>query len=170
MHDDGRNGDAQAGDDIYTVQIAGDIQTHRRLVRYQIAVADLLGSQITVPYADDPQSNFAYFVYDGVPAWRGAVQPGVTPVIDFSAETMRSLPVYHLISRKSDVENCVWLQKYTRDQAGRKDFTLVRDRRLRRRGLRPRPLPRPRRHLAARDGQDHAQSRFRPGALFPGVR
>ena len=37
-----------------------------------------LGASVTVPYADDPQPNFAYFVYDGVPAWRGAVQPGVT--------------------------------------------------------------------------------------------
>ncbi len=64
------------------------------------------------PYSDDPQPNFAYFVYDGVPAWRGAVQPGTTPVIDFPAEVMQSVPVYHLISKKSDVENCTWLSQY----------------------------------------------------------
>jgi len=48
-------------------------------------------------------------VYDGVPAWRGAVQPGGTPLIEFPIEVMRSLPVYHLISKKSDVEDATWL-------------------------------------------------------------
>jgi hypothetical protein len=112
MHDDGLDGDARAGDDVYTVQIPTGVQTHRRLVRYRVFVMDSLGFAMTVPYADDPQPNFAYFVYDGVPAWRGAVQPGVTSVIEFPAEVMQSLPVYHLISKKSDVEDCTWLSKY----------------------------------------------------------
>ena len=42
------------------------------------------------PYADDPQLNFAYFVYDGVPGWSGAAQPGVTPVTNFSAAVLPS--------------------------------------------------------------------------------
>ncbi len=112
MHDDGREGDAQADDDVYSVQIPAAVQVHRRLVRYRIAVVDNLGYGITVPYSDDPQPNFAYFVYDGVPAWRGTVQPGITPVVEFPAEVMRSLPVYHLLSKKSDVEDCTWLSKY----------------------------------------------------------
>jgi len=112
MHDDGLNGDARAGDDTFTVQIPAGIQTHRRLVRYRITVMDGPGYSITVPYNDDPQPNFAYFVYDGVPAWRGAVQPGITPVVEYPAEVMRGLPVYHLISKKSDVEDCTWLSKY----------------------------------------------------------
>ncbi|MFH1718880.1 MAG: lamin tail domain-containing protein [Planctomycetota bacterium] len=65
-----------------------------------------------VPYMDDPQPNFAYLVYDGVPAWRGAVQPGVTPVVEHGTDVMRSLPVYHLISKKTDVETSTWLEKY----------------------------------------------------------
>lgn len=105
MHDDGLNGDARAGDDIFTAQVPAGVQTHRRLVRYRITVVDSLGYSITVPYNDDPQPNFAYFVYDGVPAWRGAVQPGITPVVEYPAEVMRSLPVYHLISKKADVED-----------------------------------------------------------------
>jgi len=81
-------------------------------VRYKILVADRVGNNMIVPYPDDPQPNFAYFVYDGVPAWRGAVRPGVTEVIEFPAELMRSLPVYHLISKRPDVEECTWLSRY----------------------------------------------------------
>jgi len=72
MFDDGMAGDERAGDDIYTVQMPGSLQTHRRLVRYRIAVRDNAKAFLTVPYSDDPQPNFAYFVYDDVPAWSGA--------------------------------------------------------------------------------------------------
>ncbi|MBN1846209.1 MAG: lamin tail domain-containing protein, partial [Sedimentisphaerales bacterium] len=113
MHDDGLAGDVQAGDDIYTVQLAGAIQQHRRLVRYRLTAQDAAGHALQVPYADDPQPNFAYFVYDGVPAWHGAVQPGMTEVLEFGPEVMGSLPVYHLISKKADVEASTWLEKYS---------------------------------------------------------
>ncbi len=126
MHDDGLDGDAVLQDSIFSVQLPASLQTHRRLVRYKILATDSLGANIVAPYSDDPQPNFAYFVYDGVPTWRGAVQPGVTPVIEYPVEVMRSLPVYHLISKKSDVENSTWI---SRD--GRNDFrwwgTLVYD-------------------------------------------
>jgi len=112
MRDDGLAGDARAADDVYSVQVPVDVQVHRSLIRYRIVAADGLNASAIAPCADDPQPNFAYFVYDGVPAWRGAVQPGVTPVIEFPAEVMQSLPVYHLISKKSDVEDCTWLSKY----------------------------------------------------------
>ncbi len=112
MNDNGLDGDAIGGDDIYTVQLPGELQEHRRLVRYRFMVIDGKGRGIIVPYSDDPQPNFAYFVYDGVPPWRGAVQPGVTPVIEYGTDVMRRLPVYHLISKKSDVETATWLEKY----------------------------------------------------------
>ena len=105
MHDDGLNGDLSTGDGIYTVQLPGSLQSHRRLIRYRIDVMDSLGSSLIVPYADDPQPNFAYFVYDGVPAWKGAVRPGRS-VVEYGAEVMRSLPVYHLISSAEDVYEC----------------------------------------------------------------
>ena len=69
-----------------------------------------------VPYPDDPQPNFAYFVYDGVPAWYGAVRPGATAVVKYDTDVMNSLPVYHLISKKSDVETATWLEKYGGDE------------------------------------------------------
>ncbi len=110
MHDDGLNGDTVAGDDIYTIQIPTNIQTHRRLVRYRITAADGTGLTLRVPYADDPQQNFAYFVYDGVPGWSGAINPsGSAPlniVQNFNEIVMRSLPVYHLIARETDVLAC----------------------------------------------------------------
>ncbi len=112
MLDDGLNGDAIAGDDIYSVQLQGSIQVHRRLLRYRITVTDSGGRGLMVPYMDDPQPNFAYFVYDGVPAWYGAIQPGVSPVVEYGADVMRSLPVYHLISKNTDVENCTWRERY----------------------------------------------------------
>lgn len=116
MHDDGLNGDLEAGDDVYTVEMATSIQQHRRLVRYRISVEDATEKSITVPYSDDPQPNFAYFCYDGVPAWRGAIKPGdktgLGKVIEYGSDVMSSLPVYHLISRNSDVENCQWNGSY----------------------------------------------------------
>jgi len=112
MLDDGLNGDEIAGDDIYSVQLPDSLQVHRRLVRYRITATDSGGRGLIVPYIDDPQPNFAYFVYDGVPAWYGAIQPGVSPVVEYDTNVMRSLPVYHLISKKTDVENCTWRERY----------------------------------------------------------
>jgi len=115
MLDDGLNGDAIASDDIYSTQLPGSIQVHRRLLRYRIMVTDSGGRGLMVPYMDDPQPNFAYFVYDGVPAWYGAIQPGASPVVRYDTDVMRSLPVYHLISNNTDVENCIWRERYGGD-------------------------------------------------------
>lgn len=92
MVDDGSNGDALAGDGLFTAQIPAN--PHRSLVRYRITVSDSLGLSARVPYPDDPTRNFAYFVYDGVPAYQGT-----------DAATMSdTLPVYHLITRSEDYE------------------------------------------------------------------
>lgn len=115
MRDDGADGDAFAGDDTFTVRLPGALQTHRRLVRYRITVSDTRGNTLRVPYADDPQPNFAYFVYDGVPAWTAADRPGVTPPVTYDATVMNQLPVYHLLARKTDIENCTWIEKYSGD-------------------------------------------------------
>ncbi len=77
MYDDGTQGDATAADGVYTAVMAGVLQTNRLLVRYRISATDSLGASVTTPYADDPQPNFAYYVYNGIPSWTGAVQPGV---------------------------------------------------------------------------------------------
>lgn len=113
MHDDGINGDQFAQDSVYSVQLPAATRQHRYLIRYRILAQDNDGRSITVPYADDPQSNFAYFVYNGVPAWTGAIRPGVTAPVTYGAEVMNALPVYHLISKQTDVETATWYSKYT---------------------------------------------------------
>jgi hypothetical protein len=98
MADDGKNGDAQAGDGIFTAVLPAALQTHRRLVRYRITATDTRGAARTGPYDDDPQPNFAYYVYDQIPVWTGAARPGTTPEVTYSSELLQSVPVYQLIT------------------------------------------------------------------------
>jgi hypothetical protein len=105
MNDEGLDGDLTALDDTFTALIPGSVAVHRRLIRYRLTAADATGLSVRVPYPDDPQPNFAYFVYDDIPPWRGASRPGVTPVRDFDLEVLSLLPVYHLIAREQDVIN-----------------------------------------------------------------
>jgi hypothetical protein len=98
MYDDGTNGDAFAGDGEYTAVIAAANQTNRRLVRYRITAADTLGASITAPYSDDPQPNFAYYVYAGEPSWTGSARPGVQPNVVYPSTLMDSVPVYQLLT------------------------------------------------------------------------
>lgn len=116
MYDNGSNGDVLAGDGIYTVQLPANLQVHRRLVRYRVTATDTLGASITAPYADDPTPNFAYFVYNGVPGWSGAAQPGVTSTVNYSASLMNEIPAYHLISKKTDVEGSTWTDRTHGDE------------------------------------------------------
>jgi len=136
MKDDGKTGDALAGDGLYTVQIPATVQTYRRLVRYQVAATDGLGASVTVPYADDPQPNFAYFVYNGVPTWGGAIQPGSSDrtknqrvVYDFDA--MPALPVYHLLTTRIAHEESQYIPNSTVGSYGGDEYlwagTLVYD-------------------------------------------
>ncbi len=119
MTDSGADGDLYAGDDIYTAVIPASVQQHRRLIRYRIAVEDAVGKGIRVPYADDPQPNFAYFVYDGAPAWRGAVQPGAAGsngvVFTVSSNEMGRLPTLHLIGKSNTIAQATWFSRYTGD-------------------------------------------------------
>ena len=103
MVDDGTSGDEAAGDDIYTVVLPGSLQTHRRLGAVSRLGDGPSGASITGPYSDDPQPNFAYFVYDGIPAWTGADRPGVTEPVTYGTDVTNSIPAFHLISRESDV-------------------------------------------------------------------
>ncbi|HEX2474207.1 MAG TPA: CotH kinase family protein, partial [Lacipirellulaceae bacterium] len=100
MRDDGTAGDAVSGDGIYTGVLPGSLQTHRRLVRYRVRATDVLGASITAPYSDDPQPNFAYFVYGDIPSWTGAVQPGVTTPVTYSSDLLDSVATYHLITTR----------------------------------------------------------------------
>lgn len=125
MHDTGEDGDAMAADAVYHVKLPATLHRHRLLVRYRITAEDTRGNWVTIPYADDESPNFAYFVYDGVPAWSGSLRPRVSPGLDFSQDMMaQSMPVYHLIARQTDVEN----SQYNRTYDGRRmSGTLIYD-------------------------------------------
>ncbi len=106
MADDGTGGDALAGDGVFTVTLPSSLQTNRSLVRYRVTATDSLGLSITGPYADDPQPNFAYYVYGETPAWSGAVRPGATPAVTYGPDVLDSIATYQLITtRESHVES-----------------------------------------------------------------
>lgn len=112
MMDNAASGDSTGGDGIYSALIPP--QSHRTLVRYRIQASDQSLSQasVQVPYADDPSLNFACFVYDGVPPYiptdRTVHPDGLGHVYD--ATVMNSLPVYHLITRNVDMNQCMAYQ------------------------------------------------------------
>ncbi len=106
MKDDGTGGDVSADDDRFTAIIPASVQTHRRLIRYRITASDGGGSSVQVPLTDDPQPNFSYFCYDGVPSWTASARQGFTAPVTFPSEVLESVPVYHLIATDSDVTSC----------------------------------------------------------------
>ena len=112
MLDDGQGVDAVADDGVFSVVLPREMHRHRNLVRYRLSATDRDGFSAAVPYADDAQPNFAYFVYDGVPGWRGASRPGSTPVLEFSSGAMTLLPAYHLIATATDVNNCQYVSTF----------------------------------------------------------
>ena len=86
--------------------------SHRGLVRYRITSVDDLGRGVRAPFLDDSQPNFAFFVYDGVPEWIGANQPGVDAPATFSPEVLNKLPTYHLIADATDVTNSQYVSTF----------------------------------------------------------
>lgn len=105
MHDDGLDGNSVAGDGVYSVVLPGSLQVNRRLVRYRITATDNLGASVRGPYADDPQPNFAYFVYNGVPDYTASLQPGVLPNVTYSGGVLDNIATYQLVASASDVQN-----------------------------------------------------------------
>ena len=112
MYDDGTHGDAVAGDAVYSATLPAAVQVNRRLVRYRIAAANAAGGSVEVPYPDDGSPNFAYFVYNGAPAWSGAFVPGTSAVQTFPGALQQSLPTYQLIANGTDVVNSQYASAY----------------------------------------------------------
>ncbi len=104
---------ADAGHHLYVADLPATLNQHRRLIRYRVQATDQQSQTITVPYADDPQPNFAYFVYNGVPPWTGAIAPGrggsQQQFLTYDFNAMRPLPVYQLISKSSAIQDAQFL-------------------------------------------------------------
>ncbi len=124
MTDNGTNGDVTAGDNVYTAIIPA--QTNRTLVRYRIEAQDQEGHSVRVPYYDDGAMNFAYFVYNGIPAYvanAATVQSAGAPYT-YSADIMTSLPAYTLITRAADLYQCNGYNPDDRIDQGSPDYNL----------------------------------------------
>lgn len=99
--------------DTYRVELPPATRQNRHLIRYRVVATDSGGRSVTLPYADDPQPNFAYYVYDGVPTWQGAIQPNgpgeSRNAVTYDFNAMRPLPVYQLLAHLSDIEDAQFI-------------------------------------------------------------
>ncbi len=94
----------------FTAELPASLQQNRNLIRYRVRSAKT--KELLLPPKDDEQGNFAYFVYDGVPAWRGAVNPkgdgAAQEVKTFPPSVLTNVAVYHLIASYPAVEEVMW--------------------------------------------------------------
>jgi hypothetical protein len=96
---------------LLTVQLPPDLQKNRRLIRYRIH--SVKENKIVAPEPTDSQPNYAYFVYDGVPDWKGALDPDglkarVRQVVTYPSEALQRVAVYQFISSQRAVEGATW--------------------------------------------------------------
>jgi hypothetical protein len=115
----------------FQVALPGDLQKNRRLVRYRLKAQDTAGHEQFAPAAQAAPPNRAYFVYDGIPAWSGAIDPRSSdprlakPII-FPTSAMQRIQAYYLLGKRRSIENATW-----REQSGSKEYkytgTLVVD-------------------------------------------
>jgi hypothetical protein len=98
---------------VFSAELPAALQRNRWLVRYRFAATDGQGRTLLAPGAEEPVPNFAYFVYDGVPAWTGAInarsgEPRQRVPVAVSAEEMGRVQAYHLLGKKTSIENVTW--------------------------------------------------------------
>jgi hypothetical protein len=121
-----------AADELtFQADLPGTLQSHRRLVRYRLSVQDSAGKKYVAPSFDQVPPNEAYFVYDGIPGWTGAIDPRsddpkLAAPITFPPEAMQRVQAYHLLGKRRSIENATW-----REQSQGKEYkytgTLVVD-------------------------------------------
>jgi len=108
MVDSGLYGDITASDGILTGRLPGTLQKHRRLIRYLVSTSQKVSKDV-----EDISEHQAYFVYNGLPDWYGAINPK-SPVPShsekkrFPSSALSRVPVYHLISKQEWIEAATW--------------------------------------------------------------
>lgn len=116
-------------DTRFSAKIPASAQEHRRLVRYRFKLKDSVGRAHAVPAANNPDANYAYFVYNGVPSWKAAIQPKSrdpkkSKVVEYPPEAVGQVQSYFLIAKRPDVGNAMW-HKQDMDKEYRYTGTLV---------------------------------------------
>ncbi len=95
---------------VRSATVPGEVQKNRHLIRYR--VVDAGSGKRLLPADGDSVPNFAWFVYDGIPAWSGAINPdgdraGQKP-LTIPAEAMRRVQAYHLVTKSEWVTQSQW--------------------------------------------------------------
>lgn len=108
MTDDGKNGDSQAGDGVFSVTVPAKHQQHRWLLRYRISFIDKQNKPGKFPLAEDTCPNYAWWCDEGPAAWSGSRDPGKSPAVQFSSEFLGTLQSLHLIAKMEDVAKSQW--------------------------------------------------------------
>ncbi len=117
-----KGGTDSEGQTRLEAELPGALQVHRRLIRYRLAGLDAAGQRLQAPDPGSAMPNFAYFVYDGIAAWAGAInpqsrEPKLSQRVTFSRQAMSRVQVYHLLAKRTSVENATW-----KEQAGGKEY------------------------------------------------
>ena len=103
---------SKTGGAALTAEFPPELQKNRRLIRYRIYSTET--KTVLAPTAEDTQRNFAYFVYDGIPEWHGAINPKGSAqerkVVTYEPAVMRSVQAYHLICKQRSIENVTWYE------------------------------------------------------------
>lgn len=93
-------------------QVPAEVQAHRRLVRFRIVEAE--SGRPRYPKPDAAEPNYAWFVYDGIPAWTGAIRPSGSGLerkpLTIPAPAMRRVQAYHLVTRADWVKQSQWTE------------------------------------------------------------
>lgn len=100
------------GDGTWRVQLPAALSKHRTLVRYRIEATDRGNRRVIVPYADDPQPNFAFLVYQGLPIYPSRLRPD-DPLVNFDFTAMRPLPTYIFLGKGDDISNAFFMPPST---------------------------------------------------------
>lgn len=105
-----------AGENRYEVQVPSDAQLHRRLIRYRFKLNEASGNSVFHPPQASSDPNYAYFVYDAIPAWKAAIEPGSndpgrSEAKNFSSAVMSQVQTYFLIAKQKEVENATWHER-----------------------------------------------------------
>jgi hypothetical protein len=108
MRDDGKEGDAAAGDGVFSVRVPATFQKHRWLIRYRVVATDREGKATRLPPADDACPDFAWWCDAGPAAWTGSANPGKAPAVTYPAAFLGTLPTLHLLAKAEDVGKSQW--------------------------------------------------------------
>lgn len=108
-------------------EMPASMQIHRRLVRYRLIADYGSGQSRPMPEADAATPNFAYFVYNGVADWQGAICPeyatpepppaNISPakrkLVLFDTKAQERVQTYLVLAKSNTVEKITYSEQTT---------------------------------------------------------